>query len=129
MEARSLASLGSIAADRQGRVRDAIPMLSEAYRIDRDLGDRLEIAEVLCYLARALAVAGKAGTAAQVLARAEALREEVGATFGAWVAHINQRTLTEIPTRLDAAAFSVASEQGRALTIDEAVALALDAVD
>jgi predicted ATPase/class 3 adenylate cyclase len=129
MEARSLASLGSIAADREGRVRDAIPMLSEAYRIDRDLGDRLEIAEVLCYLARALAVAGRAGTAAQVLARAEALREEVGATFGGWVAHINQRTLTEIPTRLDAGAFSVASEQGRALTVDEAVALALGAVD
>ena len=43
-----------------------------------------------------------------------------------WAAKINEETLTTIRTQLDEAAFAEAWEQGRALTLDEAVALALE---
>jgi hypothetical protein len=42
---------------------------------------------------------------------------------------MNEQTLSAIRTRLDEGAFAEAWEQGGALTIDEAVALALDALD
>jgi predicted ATPase/class 3 adenylate cyclase len=129
MEARSLGSLGAIAGDREGRVQDALSMLKEAYRIDRDHGDRLEIALDLCRFAAALAVAGRAGTATRLLSRSEGLREEIGVTFRAWGAEMNDRTLASIRAQLDEAAFAEEWEQGRALTVDEAVALALAEAD
>ena len=43
-----------------------------------------------------------------------------------WVAKMNEETLGVIRSQLDDAAFAEAWEEGRALTIDEAVALALD---
>jgi hypothetical protein len=46
-----------------------------------------------------------------------------------WLEKINNETLAVIHTQLDEAAFAAAWEQGRALTLDEAVALALDSVD
>jgi predicted ATPase/class 3 adenylate cyclase len=129
MEARSLGSLGAIAGDREGRVQDALSMLKEAYRIDRNHGDRLEIALDLCRFAAALAAAGRAGTATRLLSRSDALREEIGVPFRAWGAEMNERTLSAIRTQLDEAALSEAWEAGRVLTVDEAVALALDSLD
>ncbi len=128
MVARSLGSLGAIAGE-EGRIQDALPMLAEAYRIDRDLGDRLEIALDLGRFAVALAVGGRAGTAARLLCNSEALREEIGATLPAWGVQMNERALSAIHAQLDDAAFAEAWEQGRALTVDEAVALALDSLE
>jgi len=124
MEARSLGSLGAIAGE-EGRVHDALPMLKEAYRIDRDLGERLEIALDLCRFAFTLAVAGTPGRAARLLSRAEALREEIGASFPEWAARRNDQALSTIRTQLGEAAFAEAWKEGQALTVDEAVALAL----
>jgi len=42
---------------------------------------------------------------------------------------MNEETLAVIRAQLDEAAFAEAWEQGRALTADEAVALALDLLD
>jgi predicted ATPase/class 3 adenylate cyclase len=130
VEAMSLGSLAMLAVD-EGRLQDALAMLQEANRIHRGLGDRFEIALDLCRFARALAAAGRAGTAARLLSTGEALREEIGATLESWVAMEAKlrETLTAIRAQLDEGAFAEAWEQGRALTADEAVALALDAVD
>jgi hypothetical protein len=46
-----------------------------------------------------------------------------------WAGERNAKTLAIIRTQLDEAAFSEAWEQGRALTLDEAVALALDSIE
>lgn len=126
VEAKSLGSLAMLAVD-EGRVQDALAMLEEAYRINRDVGERLGIALDLCRFARALVVAGKAGTAARLLSRAEVLREEVGATLESWAAMEARlrETLAAVRTQLDEAAFADAWEEGRALTVDEAAALAL----
>ncbi len=130
VEARSLGSLAMLALD-EDRLRDAVRILKEANRIHRDFGDRFELALDLCRLARALAVAKRPGTAARLLSAGEALREEIGATPDSWLAiEVKLReTLTAISAQLDEGAFAEAWEQGRALTADEAVALALDAVD
>lgn len=58
----------------------------------------------------------------------EALRDEIGSTFPAGAATRNEQALTTIRTQLDEAAFAEAWEQGQALTVDEAVALAFDSL-
>ena len=85
------------------------------YRIDRDLGHRLDIMIDVGRFAHALAVAGRAGTAAQLLSRAEALCEELGVSEPR-AARRNDETLTTIHTQLDDAAFAEAWEEGGALT-------------
>ena len=51
----------------------------------------------------------------------------MGGTEG-WVSRMNEETLTSVRTQLGEPAFADAWEQGRRLTGDEAVALALDAL-
>ncbi len=124
VEALTLAVLATMYVLYEGRVKDALPMLGEAYRIHRDLGERLAIMTDLYRFAGALAAAGKAGKAARLLSSAEALREEFGSDVP-WIRKMNEGTLATIRARLDEAAFDEAWKQGRILTADEAVALAL----
>jgi predicted ATPase/class 3 adenylate cyclase len=125
MEATSLGALAEYALY-EGRVHDALPMLKESTRIYSDLGERLDIAINLGRFARALTLEGRETTAARLLSSSEALHEEIGASVASWVAEMNEGTLATIRTQLDEAAFAAAWEQGRALTADEAVSLALD---
>jgi predicted ATPase/class 3 adenylate cyclase len=127
MEAASLARLAINLLDR-GRLEEAAPMLKESLRIDLNLGDPLEIALILRKCAYALALEGRAATAAHIFSRALALLEEIGARPG-WIAELNEKTLSAIRAQLNEAAFADAWEQGRELTLDEAVALALDFLD
>jgi non-specific serine/threonine protein kinase len=125
IEARTLSGLATIAVD-EGRVRDALAMLRESLRIDRALGERNEIARDLFRFAHAFAAEGRAETPARLLSSSEALRDEIGGTFPAGAATRHEQALTTIRTQLDEAAFAEAWRQGRALTVDEAVALALE---
>jgi predicted ATPase/class 3 adenylate cyclase len=127
VEAVTLGALAMIAVD-QGRVHDALPLLKESLPIHRNLGDPLVTTEDLCRVARALAFVGRAATAARLLSCSEALREEMGGIWS-WLARMNEETLTTIRSQLDEAALAEAWEQGRALTADEAVSLALHALD
>jgi tetratricopeptide (TPR) repeat protein len=128
IEGQTLGAL-AYAALEQGRARDAVSMLKDVLRIDRDRGNSLQTALDLSRFARALALAGGADAeAARLLSSAEALRDEIGAGVPPWLAEVNEEALTAIRTQLDEAAFAEAWEQGQALTADEAVALALDEV-
>jgi tetratricopeptide (TPR) repeat protein len=124
--ASALASLALIAAD-DSRVDDAFAMLDEALRIDLHLGPRVAVFEDLCCLARALAVAKRPEAAARLLSSADALRNEIGGTYQWQIDEVNEQTLAAIHAQLDDEAFSEAWELGRGLTVEEAVALALDA--
>ena len=126
-EGFALGLLADIALD-QGRVQDAVSPAESGYRIFRDLGDVLNIAFCVCSFARVLALTGRPEAAARVLASSVALREEIGAR-PLQFASLSERTLTAIRHQLDEAAFTDAWEQGRTLTADEAVALALDSLD
>ncbi len=113
----------------QGRVEDALALGKQNLLACRDLGSLQGIAQSLCRSAGTFAVlAGKADTAARLLSCFEAQREQIGVSE-AWVARMNEETLSAIHARLDESAFAEAWEQGRALTIDEAVALVLESLE
>jgi tetratricopeptide (TPR) repeat protein len=126
VEAIALFSLAEIAAD-EGRLAEAVPMLEESQRILRELNDVLLIAAGVGRFANLLALAGRAGTAAQVLSGSTALMQEIGAR-PPWFARVSRRTLALIHAQLDDAAFAKAWEQGVGMTADEAVTLALDSL-
>jgi predicted ATPase/class 3 adenylate cyclase len=130
IEALSLGALADNFAVEEGRVEDALSMLTEAYRIHRELGmPSVQTAMDLCRLARGLAFAGRAVAAARVLASANTLYEEIGARARPLTAERDEKTLSAIRTQLNDSAFAEAWERGRTLSPDEAVALALDALD
>jgi len=130
VEALSLGALADNLAVEEGRVEDALPMLAEAYRINRDLGmPSAQTAMDLHRFARGLAFAGRAAAAARVFACAEALYEEIGARARPLTAERDEKTLSAIRAQLDDSVFAEAWDQGRALTADEAVALVLDEAD
>jgi predicted ATPase/class 3 adenylate cyclase len=120
------ALLGSLAwlAVTEGRLQHALPLLQQSLGIKREIGDRSEIAIGLCSAARAIAALGRVETAARLLSCFEALAEETGGGEG-WVTRMKDETLATIRTRLDDPTFTEAWEQGRQLTVDEAVALAI----
>jgi tetratricopeptide (TPR) repeat protein len=126
-EAHILNSLGG-GAKREGQFEDALAMLRDSFRIFRNLGDRFHTAATLSQIASVLAVTERGRPAALLLARAEVLQEEVGIS-PVWLEKVNDETLATLHTKLDEAAFAEAWKQGRGLTLDEAVAVALGDAD
>lgn len=126
--AHSLGTLAVIAAG-ENRVEDARSMLAEAHHIARELGNFGQTAVLLGCSARTLALAGRARTAVRLISCSEALYEAIGASARPFLADMNEETLATIRTQLDEAAFAEAWSQGRSLSADEAVALALDPPD
>jgi len=125
--AMSLGTLAIIAVT-EGRARDALSMLQESLRLNRDLGDRIGVAVDLRRFAAALSIDGKPETAARLLACAVTLGEEIGLKL-AWVTEGAEERIVMIREQLGDAAFDEAWEHGRTLTVDEAVALALESMD
>jgi tetratricopeptide (TPR) repeat protein len=128
LEAHAMTQLGMIFFA-EDQLQDASSTLAQALRIFRDHGNLLEIAINLGRFAAIFAREGRAATAGRLLSSSEALTEEIASSIPPWAATRNERTLTTIRGQLDEAALDEAWEQGRALTVDEAVALALDARD
>jgi predicted ATPase/class 3 adenylate cyclase len=123
IEALSLTAL----ADRKalpGNVQEAVSMLHDAYLIVREVGDRVEAADILSRFADVLASTGKAATAARLLSCNQAEREQFGGTRF-WVTSRNDETLALIRAQLDDAAFAEAWDEGKHLSVEEAVALAV----
>jgi len=125
IEARALGALAMLGLE-EGRVAEALAMLEDAYRIDRDLGNLIFVGVDLARFAAVRAHEGKAEAAAQLLAKCEALHEEVGWTPESWAAEESERTRALVSSQLDEAAFVAAWERGRTLALDDAVALALE---
>jgi predicted ATPase/class 3 adenylate cyclase len=127
VEASSLAALAQYAFDEK-RTTEARAMLARSLCLWRDLANRLEIAVTLTQIAKVIASDGHATIAAQLLSRAEALHHEIGAAIAPWVATDAEQTRNAIRAHLEAPAFEEATEQGKSLTTDEALELALNAL-
>jgi len=110
--------------DADGRLDDALPMLKESLRLHQSLGDLLDTAVDLCRTAAAFAHAQKPVAAVPILASFEDFGQDVGIR-GALLAETNEETLAAIRAQPDAETFDEAWEQGRQLTSDAALALAL----
>jgi hypothetical protein len=129
LEGQSLGGLASVALD-DGQARDAVALLKDILRIDRELGIRYQTSFDLTRLARALASAGGADVeAAKLLACADAVREEIGTAGPPYIQAIESKAIADLRARLDETTFAEACDEGRALTPDEAVALSLDVLD
>jgi len=127
-EARALAVLAQFATD-EGRPEDALALLNEAYHIDRELRDSRDIAEDLIRFARTLARAERAEAAVRLLASSHAMQEELGIASPPYITAFKEEALATIRGQLDEGALAKAWEEGRVLTADEAVALALNSLD
>ena len=75
--------------------------------------------------ARALAARGHAREAAMLLACSDALHEKLGAR-STWLGPSNEMTMAAIRARLDEAALGRALQEGRGMSADDAVRLALE---
>ena len=124
IEARALGALAMYALE-DGRLDDAVAMMADSYRIDRDLGNVIFVGVDLARFAAIRAHEGKAEAAAQLLAKSEALHEDVAWIPESWAAEESDRTRATVRAQLGETAFKSACEQGRALTLDEAVEVAL----
>jgi len=109
----------------EGRAEDALSMLKQSLRVRQDLGDHPMIAENLDRLAHLLANTGQAAAAARLFSRSEALREQIGSKSTPTIAKRNDETLATIRGHIGDEGLADAWGQGRALTLDEAVAFAL----
>jgi hypothetical protein len=126
IEARALGALAMLALD-EGRLADAEELMTASFRIDRELGFSMFVAIDLVRFAAIHTARGRAAAGARLLGRSDALREEIGFAEESWAAEERERTVAAIRSALDEATFLDARERGRALTLDEAAALALGA--
>jgi hypothetical protein len=101
-------------------------MLGEALRMKCQLDMPNLIVESLCRFAAMLVAAGRPRIAARLLAADQSLRDEIRGGF-AWVAEVNDETLANLRSQLDEPTLTEILAEGRRLTSDEAVALALAA--
>ena len=123
IEALSLTAL----ADRKslpGEIKEALSMLQDAYLIVCEVGDRVEAADILSRFASLLASTGKAATAARLLSCNHTEREQFGGTRF-WVTSRNDETLALVRAQLDEAEFAEAWDDGKHLSVEDAVALAV----
>ena len=123
--ATSLNNLGNVACE-QGDFAAARALHEEGLAIDRELVDRWGTAFALEGLAAVVAALGISARAARLWGAAERLREEIGSPLPPNDRRRYVRRVAATRATLgDDAAFDRAWQEGRALTIEQAIALAL----
>jgi predicted ATPase/class 3 adenylate cyclase len=128
IEARSLGALSELAAS-EGRFEDADALLTQSFRIDLELGNLPFVSVDLVRFALTSARTGRPIVGAQLLSRAAALRDEIGFALESWMTTETEEALAAVRAQLDDSAFADAWESGANLSLDEAIALALDSLD
>ena len=122
--------LGSLSwlAIKDGRIEQTPALLKESLRIKGELDDRIETAVGLCHAAQSLALLGRTETAVELISSFETLSEEVGGSWP-WVTRMKEEALEIIRPNLDPPEFDRAWQEGRRLTPEKALALALDTLE
>ena len=124
----TLYGLGRVAL-REGAVERAVTLLSESLMLARDQGMRLFVAERLEACGAAAIALGQASHAARLFGSAEALREAIGAPLPPVERADYERDVAAARSQLDEAAFATAWAAGQALTLEQAIAYALEGPD
>jgi predicted ATPase/class 3 adenylate cyclase len=121
-------SLGNLALVEvlTGNLAAAVPIVRENLAIQRERSERRTIAEALVVVAAILASRSEHAGAARLVGASEAMYEAGGSQWN----ELEQRILEEnVLGDRDAEAFARARAEGRALTLPEALALAIDALE
>lgn len=125
--ATELNNMGSVAFDR-GEDQRARESYCEALNILRELGDRRNICSSLEGLAPLAALKGRPLDASRILGASERLREEIDAPLPIVGKPRYERSIAAVLAGSgDETTFRNAWQEGRALTLDQAVELALGA--
>jgi predicted ATPase/class 3 adenylate cyclase len=124
IEARSLGILAEKATN-DGRFDDAHELLVQSLHIDRELGNVLFMCIDLVRFAVAHIREGRPQVAVRLISRAVADMYEKGFSLESWMTREVDDATTAARARLDKAAFDAAWEDGKRMSLDEAVELAL----
>ncbi|MBV9366512.1 MAG: tetratricopeptide repeat protein, partial [Solirubrobacterales bacterium] len=120
----------AIATRRMRRpVGEFAPTLREALLSHQQLGDRWRVASVLEEIAGAVLVRHDPELAAEVLAAAEALREELGTPIPPVEAPDRDAAAAQLARKLGAPRFGSARAEGRARSLDCMIDRTVDALD
>lgn len=109
--------------------RDVVPMLREALLVHRALGDRWRVASVLEEIVGSVLVRYDPQRGAEVLAAADALREQLGTPIPPVEGPDRDAARAALERRLNAGTFASAWSDGSHHELDTAVDLALDALE
>jgi predicted ATPase/DNA-binding winged helix-turn-helix (wHTH) protein len=125
--ARALSGLGMVAYD-QADFATAEGLYRESLAIQRTLSDRSVTAITLEGLAEVIAALGEVQRAARIWGAMERLRADIGAPLRpAWRRHCDNSVAAARRSLNDDATFDRAWQEGRALSFEQAVDLALSA--
>jgi len=104
-------------------------LLEESLMLFRELGSQWGIANALEELAKLAGVKGQRERAVRLLGAAESLREAIGAPMYLPERSDYEQIVTELRSALGDEAFAVAWEEGRTMTLEQAIAYALEHPD
>jgi predicted ATPase len=131
--ADTLDNLGGV-AQRQGDYARGVARYRESLTLRVEMGDKRGIAGCLEAMAKTFGLQGQPARAARLFGAASSLRERIGAPLhpGILFSDMSQsdcieheRDVAAVCTQLSEAAFSATWEEGRAMTMEQAVAYAL----
>ena len=122
--ANTLCNLGRVAR-MEDDWRSATAYLEEALLLFRRLGERRGVAECLGELAATAAGEDRPGRAAQLYSAATGLRNAIGAPLSPGDVEAQERVLGGVREALGEPAFAEAWADGRGMSLDDAVLLAL----
>lgn len=120
----SLIELGNLARD-EGDDARAAALYEESLLLSREMGDKRSVAFCFEGLATEAGRRGDQQRAARLLAAAEALREAIGAPISSIMRDDYERRLAHVRAGLDRETFDAAWTYGRAITLEQAVEMAL----
>ena len=124
--ARSLTTIGMIAHDEED-IEGARDALMEALRLLHDLGNRHHLCQALEGLAAVARVLQGDEAAARIWGSAERMRENIACPIApSWLPWYEREVTAARAAVSDDAAFDFAWNQGRAMTLDQAVDFALN---
>ncbi|MGH2418483.1 MAG: ATP-binding protein [Candidatus Limnocylindria bacterium] len=124
IEADALAQLGMGASD-AGRFDDAVQLLRESIRIDHQRGMTANVATNLGRLASVLVRQGELRDAARLFESEPRLFGELGSRMPWWAQERYEETVAVLREQMDQQALEEAVAEGRSLSVDDTVALAL----
>ena len=123
-EATALHNLGLVSLARGDHAR-AASLSSKSLRLSEELLDHVAVTYPLDVLAAIFSERGEVRKAARLWGAAEALREDIGIPQPPEDKRVLEPFLEAARCRLDEAVFEAAWEEGRAMTEEQAIALAL----
>ncbi len=126
--AHASSNLGEIALEK-GDVSQAARWYQRAFAIIQAIGDRQTTAQMLTGVGTVAGLRENAEDAARMFGAAEAMFEVVGTPFRPTAPAVFEQAHTAARAALGEAAFTVAWNKGRALTLEQAVAEALVLAD